>query len=251
MVTREATIAGCRGVGWSTFVGEPEWPGYRAFLLGTPTNPTPASTSVVGSKSETTPLSHISGGDRMTTPISEDPHKVEDEEGDYDGDKDDEDEDEHYVTHATSGRSGFISWHEDIPVVPPPDEGVHQLAVRDPAPAATPSTALTSAPIVTSVQSPTNTMPPTPTIPPASIPTAAPPKETANNRPMTFLGNFRDFDHASLKLHAPNTWLEGMYVEGLLSISGRFGATKRLVGEQMCQICASRDMLGKQCVRCL
>lgn len=53
LVTREATIAAFLGIPAGKTAGE--WAGYMPFVLGTPTIPTPESTSVVGSESGPAP----------------------------------------------------------------------------------------------------------------------------------------------------------------------------------------------------
>lgn len=150
------------------------------------------------------------------------------------------DEAEDYSTPMSNGGRCSPSWNELTPAVPMLGEGLRRLALGD---TVTASIASSSTPIMTPVPGPTGSVALTRSIPSALTPTAAPPAHDANHRARAFLGDFSDFYHASLKLKVPATWLVGMYVDGVLSISGRFAATRTGIGEEMYLMCASRTVL--------
>ncbi|KAH0603065.1 uncharacterized protein H6S33_008069 [Morchella sextelata] len=229
--TREMTIAAFRMIA----AGEAAVGGGRdmAFVFGTAIFATPEGTRIVEGEGDMASQAHITDGERTPAPISEETDEIEVHEVDEDEDKD-------YATPASSGGRSPRSWQDLTPAVPFLSEGLRRRAVGDTVQAVSVSIASTSTPIMTPAPTPKNTLAPAPPIPPIPTPPTATPPRIANHLPSTFLGNFPDLDNAELKLGRSNKLLSGMYIDGWLSIGGKFAATTELVGEERCCACVSR-----------
>lgn len=233
LATREMTIAAYRNV----IACEAAAEGGRdmAIVFGTAIIVTPERNSIVDVDGVVGPQAHKVGEETTKSSTSYVPVKVENHEGDYDGA-------EKCATPKSDGGRNPPSRNELTPAVAMLGEGFHRPALSDMAQDETACVLSTSTSTLTPI--PTTTTPAVLmlSIPPTLTPSTAAQGNITNQRPKTFIGDFRDLDHASLKLHQPHSRIGGVYIEGFLSISGGFATARTLIGEARCGMCAFRDI---------
>ncbi|KAI5839693.1 hypothetical protein DFP73DRAFT_529841 [Morchella snyderi] len=161
-------------------------------------------------------------------------------------DADNEDRDGEYITPVQAHRRRASRMLAPSATPASPASPASPVLPVPPAPPAPPPPAPPPARRHSPAPPPPHPAPPLPVAPRAQSPHTAPapihivpnPRHRRAHAQRGFLGNFHNPEHARRELGMSEGWRKGKYVEGFISLGGRFAATREVVGEGKCLNCA-------------